>query len=203
MSDLRPMEYGAGGGYITHVDRKQISDVPSRKTAGNSRKVAEGDACIYNKPHLHRGRIEVFDPGCFALTLASDHKVRFYIDHDYSNPPLGDSGNELELINTKVGLSFRLRTSPENLMRLQGRTGMSVGYLEREVEVRQIEGENVRFIKRAALFEISACHKGAIKETHLIERSEDDVGSLRRDVEFKFPNDSAYVALRRALERLS
>ena len=78
---------------------------------------------------------------------------------------------------------------------------MSVGYIEHDVEVRKIAGEDVRFIKSAKLVECSACLLGAVKQTHLVERDERDTGRFSDDVEHKFPSDNAFVALQRALQQ--
>jgi hypothetical protein len=79
---------------------------------------------------------------------------------------------------------------------------MSVKYAEHEVEVRKVADCDVRFIKSATLIECSAVFNGAVPKTHLIVRDTEPVGRLRDDSVSSFPSDGAFVALRRALEKL-
>src|SRR5258708_11837399 len=195
------IEYGDAC-YITSVDHRAIPQPVLRKAASRyETKTLDGFACLYNKPHMYKGNIEVFEPGCFNKTLSSKKRVDFCVDHlDYS---LGNTDDNLELVDTKDGLAFRLRTKSEaDLNRLNGRNAMSVKYAEHEVEVRKIEDCDVRFIKSATLIECSAVFNGAVPKTHLIVRDTKTVGRLRDDSENKFPSDAAYVALQRALKKL-
>ncbi len=199
MSD--PLEYGDGG-FITSIDHRSIQQPILRKSASRyESKVVEGNACLWLKPHRYKGCVDVFERGCFNDTLSSKKRVDFCIDHlDYS---LGNTDDNLELVDTKDGLAFRLRTKSEaDLNRLNGRNAMSVKYAEHEVEVRKIEDCDVRFIKSATLIECSAVFNGAVPKTHLIVRDTKTVGRLRDDSENKFPSDAAYVALQRALKKL-
>jgi phage head maturation protease len=151
---------------------------------------------------MYKGNVEVFERGCFNKTLSSKQRVDFCVDHlDYS---LGHTDDNLELVDTKDGLAFRLRTKSEaDLNRLNGRNCMSVKYAEHEVEVRKVEDCDVRFIKSATLIECSAVFQGAVPKTHLIVRDTKTVGRLRDDSEKSFPSDGAFVALQRALAKLN
>jgi HK97 family phage prohead protease len=195
------LEYGDAC-YITSVDHRAIKQTVLRKSASRyESKTLDGFACLYNKPHMYKGNIEVFESGCFNKTLSSKQRVDFCVDHlDYS---LGNTDDNLELVDTKTGLAFRLRTKSEaDLNRLNGRNAMSVKYAEHEVEVRKVADCDVRFIKSATLIECSAVFNGAVPKTHLIVRDTKAVGRLRDDSESGFACDGAFVALRRALEKL-
>jgi HK97 family phage prohead protease len=201
---LGPIEYGEGG-YITAVDSKSLRQykTPSRTTAFRYEpKVIEGFACLYLKPHIHKGRIEVHERGCFNETLSTKQRVDLCIDHDDSYS-LGNTDDNLELIDTSKGLAFRLRVKSQNdLDRLQGRTAMSVKYGEKEFEVRKVNDEDVRFIKRGTLVECSAVFQGAIPKTHLIVSDAKSVGNFRDDCQWRFATDNAFVDLKRALQRM-
>ena len=189
-------------GYITSVDRRSVQQPVFRKAASRyESKTLDGFACLYNKPHMYKGNIEVFERGCFNKTLSSKQRVDFCIDHlDYS---LGNTDDNLELFDTPKGLAFRLRTkSEEDLNRLNGRNAMSVKYAEHDVEFRKVADHDVRFIKSATLVECSAVYNGAVPKTHLIVRDTKSVGRLRDDSVKSFPSDGAFVALKRALEKL-
>jgi phage head maturation protease len=195
------IEY-SDGGFITHLDRRSVQEPTFRKAASRyESKVIDGHACLWNKPHIFKGNIEVFERGCFNDTLSSKKRVDFCVDHlDYS---LGHTDDNLELVDTKDGLAFRLRTkSEEDLNRLNGRNAMSVKYAEHEVEVRKVEDCDVRFIRSATLIECSAVYNGAVPKTHLVVRDTATVGRLRDDSVKNFPSDGAFVALKRALENL-
>jgi HK97 family phage prohead protease len=196
------LEYGDGG-FITHLDRRSVQEPIFRKAASRyESKTLDGFACLYNKPHMYKGNVEVFEPGCFNKTLSSRKRVDFCVDHkEYS---LGHTDDNLELVDTKTGLAFRLRTKSEaDLNRLDGRNAMSVKYAEHEVEVRKVADCDVRFIKSATLIECSAVFNGAVPKTHLIVRdAAETTGRLRDDSEKSFPSDGAFVALQRALAKL-
>jgi hypothetical protein len=99
-------------------------------------------------------------------------------------------------------LAFKIKLRHGDVDRLNGRKMLSVGYTERDVETRNIEGEDVRLIKSVTLGEISACYNGAVKQTHGIIRNAHATGRLQDDVKRGFANDSASVALQRALQKL-
>jgi HK97 family phage prohead protease len=201
-SHVGDVEYSYGG-YITSVDNRAVKQITPRKAATRYEpKVIEGLAVLHLKPHYHKSRIEVHQQHCFDETLRTKTRVHFCIDHDQSYS-LGDTDDNLELLDTPKGLAFRLRVrSQEDLDLLQGRTAMSVRYAECEVETRQIGGEDVRFIKSAELVEISAVFQGAIPKTHLIVRDAKSAGNFHDECQLGFANDGAFVALKRALEKL-
>jgi HK97 family phage prohead protease len=201
-SHIGDIEY-SDSGYITAIDHRAVKHVVPRKAASRYEpKVIEGFSVLHLKPHYHRNRIEVHQQGCFDETLATKARVDFCIDHDRSYS-LGNTDDNLELIDTPKGLAFRLRVrSQEDLDRLQGRTAMSIRYAERDFEIRKINGEDVRFIKSAELVEVSAVFQGAVPKTHLIVRDAKAVGSFRDDCRWGFASDGAFVALQRALAKL-
>src|ERR1700682_3074694 len=194
-----PLEYGDAC-FLTHIDGRQIetrsspggTSTQTKSSSQYKSMTLDGFACLYNKPHMYKGNIEVFERGCFNATLSSKKRVDFCVDHlAYS---LGHTDDNLELVDTKDGLAFRLRTKSEaDLNRLNGRNAMSVKYAEHEVEVRNVEDCDVRFIKSATLIECSAVFNGAVPKTHLIVRDTKSVGRLRDDSVKNFPSDSAFV----------
>jgi phage head maturation protease len=117
---LGPIEYGDGG-YVIAVDSKSLRQYKARSRTTAFRyepKVVEGFACLYLKPHIHKGRIEVHERGCFNETLSTKQRVDLCIDHDDSYS-LGNTDDNLELIDTPKGLAFRLRVkSQDDLDRL-------------------------------------------------------------------------------------
>jgi HK97 family phage prohead protease len=201
-SHVGDLEYSYGG-YITAVDNRAVKQIAPRKAASRYEpKIVDGFACLYSKPHMYKGRIEVHQQGCFNETLSSKDRVDLCIDHNESYS-LGNTDENLELIDTSKGLAFRLRVrSQEDLDLLQGRTAMSVRYAERDVEMRKIDGEDVRFIKSAKLVECSAVFQGAVPKTHLMVRDAKSVGEFRDDCK-GFQNDGAFVDLKRALDKLA
>ena len=196
------IEY-SDGGFITAIDHRAVKHVAPRKAATRYEpKVIEGFACLYLKPHMYKGRIEVHEKGCFNETLSSKDRVDLCIDHDESYS-LGNTDDNLELLETPTGLAFRLRVkSQEDMDRLQGRRSMSVRYAERDVETRKVNGEDVRFIKSAKLVECSAVFQGAVPKTHLIVSDAKSVGDFRDDCRWRFASDGAFVALKLTLEKL-
>ncbi len=189
-------------GFITSVDHRAIQQPVLRKAASRyESKTVDGFSCLYNRPHMYKGNVEVFEPGCFNKTLSSKKRVDFCVDHlDYS---LGNTDDNLELVDTKDGLAFRLRIKSEaDLNRLNGRNAMSVKYTEDDVEVRKVADCDVRFIKSATLIECSAVFNGAVPKTHLIFRDAETTGRLRDDSVRNFPSDGAFVELQRALKKL-
>ena len=116
---------------------------------------------------------------------------------------LGDTDTNLELVDSDVGLGFRLKLTDNALDRLDGRDRISVGYNEIDVAECTILDETVRLIKTAELVEISGVHNPAVKQTFAVVRDEADVGLLRNDVARNFPSDGAFAAMQRAFRGLA
>jgi Caudovirus prohead serine protease len=179
-------------GPITHVDDRPVK--PSYKRAGVPQ-ILEGFACLYGVPHQYKGRTEIFERNCFAGSL---YDVMFGIDHRYEQKKLGDQNDgSLELVDTDVGLAFRLKLEPGHLERLDGRDEVSVAYIEHDVIVRA----GVRVIRKASIFEVSAVHVGAMRTTHAVVRDANKVGTLADDAKHGFASESAATAFMRALNR--
>jgi phage head maturation protease len=160
-------------------------------------KVLQGYACLYDVEHSYKGRREVFRKNCFSGSL---YEVFFGIDHEYQKTKLGDQNDgSLELVDTDVGLAFRLAIAPSDLAKIADRDEVSVSYIEHDVEIRR---DGLRVIKSASLFEISAVHVGAMRTTHAIVRDASDVDALAVDAKSGFAVDSAAMAFKRALQRL-
>jgi HK97 family phage prohead protease len=133
-----------------------------------SGKYLQGFATRYWKPHVYDGRIEAFAPGAFARTLATKAAIRFLIGHDESRL-IATAADRLELFSDETGLAFRLSlldTDSEfvDAVKSGQRDAMSVGYRVEHDEMRTIDGQEVRIIRDCTLFEISAVHRGAVKE---------------------------------------
>lgn len=201
-SDLSDLQYSCG--YITSVNNRSVKHTTPLKAATRYEpKVIDGNAVLYLKPHWYKDRVEVHERRCFDETLARKDRVDFCIDHDDSYSLGNTDDGSLELIDTPKGLAFRLRVrSQADLDRLAGRTAMSIKYSEEEYEVRKVDGEDVRFVKRGKLVECSAVFQGAVPNTHLYVRDARTVGKFRDDCLTQFASDRAFVELRRALQRL-
>jgi hypothetical protein len=160
-------------------------------------KVLEGYACLNNVPHWYEGRQDIFQKGCFEGSLFD---VFFLIDHVLTSKPLGEQADgSLELIDSDIGLAYRLKLAPGDLERLDGRSEISPSYVVHNAEIRK---DGTRVIKSASMFEISACHQGAIRKTYAVVRDADKVGALKDDVKCGFAVDSAATAFMRALRKL-
>ena len=155
----------------------------------------QGFAALYRVPHQYKGRTECFERNCFAGSL---YDVMFGCDHDFLKKKLGDQNDgSLELVDTDIGLAFRLALKPGHLERLDGRDQVSVAYIEHDVSVR----DGVRYIKAASIVEISAVFVGAMTTTHAVVVGANKVRSLAEDAKH-FDYDSAGMAVSRALKRL-
>jgi phage head maturation protease len=161
-----------------------------------SSKVLEGFACLWDVVQ-YKGRKESFAKNCFQGSLDS---VFFGIDHQYHKKKLGDTDDgSLELIDSDIGLAFRLKLSPGDLERLDGRDEVSPSYIENDVEIRN----GVRIIKSATLFDISAVHVASMRTTHAVVRDANKVRPLADEVKNGFAYESAATAFTRALRRLT
>jgi phage head maturation protease len=187
-----------GGGFVAAVDHRQVvTQRPIRHSANPQ--VLQGFACLWDVIHDHKGRREMFAKGSFDGSLFG---VMFHIDHDLLSKKLGDQDDgNLELIDTDIGLAFKLKLAPGDLERLGGRDELSVMYQERDVEIREIAGETVRVIKSAFLVEISAVFVGAIRKSFSVVRDANAVGLLKDDVN-GFASEGAAVGVRRAFRDL-
>jgi hypothetical protein len=186
------------GGWISRVDHRRIEPTPITKS--DRPKILEGFACLYDVPHHYKGRIELFEKGCFHGSLDG---IFFLIDHGFATKKLGDQvDGSLELVDSDVGLGFRLKLEPGHLERLDGRDEMSVSYIERDVETRKLGNDTVRVIKSASLFEISACFVGAVRNTFAAVRDANTVGTLRDEIKDSFASESAAMHFMRTLRKL-
>jgi hypothetical protein len=154
--------------------------------------VLEGNAVVYNVIHNYKGRRELFLPGCFKDSWETE--VMWCIDHARAERKCGDQNDgSLELVNSDIALSFRLKLLGDALQRIDGRDEVSPSYLETDVEVRS---DGLRVIKSAILVECSSVYVGAMRNTFAIVRNADEVGPLNRDAKnfcyegtaFKFMN---------------
>ena len=105
---LGQIEYGDGG-YITSVgshSTRQYKAAPRVTAFRYEPKVVEGFACLYLKPHMYKGRIEVHDRGCFNETLSRKDRVSLCIDHDESYS-LGNTDDGSLAASHSGGLSDR------------------------------------------------------------------------------------------------
>src|ERR1700732_381643 len=148
----RGYSIGNFGGPVTLVSLSQHR--ATIKRSGNAQ-VLEGFAVLYNKAHNHKGRVEIFKKGCFDRTLSRKSIVRFFIDHKRCEVCLGDTDTNLELVDSDVGLGYRLKLTGEALDRLDGRDQISVGYNEIDVAECTILDQTLRLTKTAAPSEIS------------------------------------------------
>jgi hypothetical protein len=159
----------------------------------------QGFACLYGVPHHFRGGIDIFQRGCFSDSLRRFNDVMYGIDHQYHKPKLGRQDDlSLELVDTDVGLAFRLALKAGHLELLDGRDQVSVAYIPHDIEFR----DGVRHIKCASIFEISSVYLGAMTTTHAVIVEKKHTRSLQEDAKSGFASESAATAFIRALRRL-
>jgi hypothetical protein len=183
---------------IVSVGQRQLDRMPVKRS--NKPQILEGMALWYHYKHNYKGRIELFEKGCFDGSLFG---VMFKIDHEILGPTLGDQDdNTLELIDSDIGVAFRLKLQPGHLELLNGRDEMSPCYIEHRVETQNIGGDTVRVIKSASLFEISACFVGSMRNTFAVVKNADAVGPLNDDVKTSFASEAAAMRFTRALRNL-
>ena len=164
------IEYGNFGGGLMSVGHRVAPGAPVRKSAALSGMITpaiQGWACVYNKPHSYKSRIEIFSPGAFDATLAARDVVEFRVDHDPGDI-IASTADRLELLSDRTGLAFRMKLRDDgigDLVLKRQADAMSPGYKEIDVEEVEIEGEKVRMIRKAALTEISLVRRGAVRQT--------------------------------------
>lgn len=173
------LEYGdAVGGYITGDRPEPITKSANVVSDGDE---LVGTACVYGVPHYGKNRQrEVFVPGCFARSLASQQAIRLLLDHDESKL-IATRADALRLESDDVRLTMRCQV-PANSAGMAmkaavkdgGRLECSVGYNVVESYDRLIEGESVKFITDARLLEISLVRNGAVPGTSASIRSPSD-----------------------------
>jgi prohead serine protease len=197
--ERRGYSISSGNGWISHVGYRPIEQQPVKRST--KQQYLDGFACLYGVKHWYKSGWEIFDKNCFAGSL---YGVFFLIDHKFATRKLGDQDDgNLEIVDSDVGLAFRLKLADGHLERLDGRDEMSVSYVEHEVESRKIGSDTVRVIKSASVVEISACYVGAVRNTFAVVRNADAVGELKDDVKTRFACESASMNFIRALRKLA
>jgi phage head maturation protease len=171
-----PIEYGCPveGFRVDGRSTESNTGTQARK-ATRSKQILQGWCCHYGVEHKNykTGLIELFEKRCFA---GSFFGVMFLRDHVLTETKIADQDDgTLELVDTDLGIAFRLHLKDGDLEKLDGRDELSVGYIVRDAELRK---DGVRLIKSAALIEVSACYVGAVRQTFAEIRSADAVGKL-------------------------
>ncbi|WP_424981604.1 HK97 family phage prohead protease [Maritalea sp. S77] len=201
-----PMEIGYFGGGMLAIDGRLQSPPPSSPTSRKStfnmaHPVLQGWACVYGKFHSHKGRAEVFAPGCFGNSLMKN-KVQFQLDHN--RDVLDDTSGGLQLLSDEKGLAFRLELKNNGVREIVSQhrwNAVSVGYNHIDYRDFNIKGQEVRLIKKADLREISLVRRGAVRQT--FARVVDAANSGPLETEMKsssFDVDSAWFRFTRVAE---
>ncbi len=208
------LEFGAPGRITAVVGASRRAAAPALATkfaAARGDVFLAGYATKFGKPHVYKGRVEVFTRGCFARNLvAGAPAVMFLVGHKETEL-LGTSADRLELMQDEHGLPFRLLVPDTGLGRevkqaVAARTlsGMSVSYQVLAEETKAIDGTPVRFLHDVLLREISVCSKGAVDSAFATVLAAD--GAVPFEVEVKsgaILREGAFVMFMRSLDRLS
>jgi HK97 family phage prohead protease len=143
--------------------RVEEDDEPKRN------QVLCGLGTAYLRPHIHRGRIEMFAPGVFAASLASGRRVNLQLDHN-GGMVVATTASGLELDETDLGLFFRLdlcRTKAADVITsmvdVGNRACASVAYQVENDHTEKFGGHDVRVITRPCLDEVSLVKRGAVE----------------------------------------
>ena len=130
--------------------------------------VIAGLATKYYSPHIYQNRIEMFEPGVFAKSLASKKSINLQLDHNASTVA-ASTASGLELEETELGLLFRLPLNRvrngsilARMVETGGRACASVGYRVVAEREETYGGHAVRVITGADLSEVSLCAQGAV-----------------------------------------
>jgi hypothetical protein len=145
---------------------------PVKTKSAGTIQILQGSCCFCNVPHQNykTNVTEIFLPGCWGDTLFG---VLFLRDHKLAEKAIGNQDDgTLELVDTDIGLAFRLQG---DLEKLESRDELSVGYHVLDATIRS---DGIRLIKSAILIEVSACHVGAVRQTWSEIRDVDTVGKL-------------------------
>jgi HK97 family phage prohead protease len=159
-----------------------------------------GYATVFNSPHQHRGRIDVFTADAFNVSLAIDAPFAALIQHSYKNP-IAATGVNLELLPDDHGLAFRIEIKGSDkasiaarMVETGQRVGMSVGYVVKASENKTADGVPYRLITRAQLLEISIVEEGAVPQAYaaLVDLDQHKT-SLREDSRYGFLRRGEHV----------
>lgn len=131
------------------------------------------------------GFIEVLSPGCFSETLRNKSKILAFWNHDTSKPLASTGNGTLKLNDTRSGLNFEIRP-PDNTWGKDVLTSVKRGDIDScsfgfnclSDEWTTQNGENLRTIESAELFEISPCSMPAYPDASVRNNSKDN-GSLK------------------------
>jgi Caudovirus prohead serine protease len=185
------------GHYVVNSHGQPVKQNVATKSRAEQKKVIQGYAALYGEKnkHWYKGRWEAFESNCFAGSIWGVWLGR---DHKYTERKIAEQDNSsLEILETEVGLAFRAKLKPGDLEWIDGRSEVSVAYVEKDVEVRN----GIRFIKSAALLEISVCHVATLRKSHAIVCDADSVGTLAEDAKSRFETDAAATKFLAALKR--
>ena len=180
------------GRYVVNADGRPVRTKSARK------QVAEGWAVHYGVVHVNyqTGGREIFSKGCFDGTI---YDCLFLRDHVLTEKVIGEqSDSSLELHDSEQGLAVRLHLKTGDLERLEGRTELSMGYHVTDAAIRS---DGVRVINKAIAIEVSAVYVGAVRQTFLQIRNQDDVGPLAQDSK-NWASEGACRGFLRALKTL-
>jgi len=154
---------------------------PHIETKFSLNEEVRGYATKFKTLHVYNGKLDYFEPGCFARSLAGKAAIRLLADHDESKL-IATTADRLQLHADDNGLAFRCSLAgldPDVREMIGTRRAMSIGYSVLDSKEHEIEGCQVRVIRDGDLREISICHRGAVREAFAILGEETDAQTLR------------------------
>jgi HK97 family phage prohead protease len=160
--------------------------------------------------HGEDGRFVYFLPGSIKYPMLDTEKQLLF-DHDESQV-ISTTRRGLVLHADDYGLAMRLivpdtwlgRKAVETV-RSGERTALSIGVLMHDPEYKEIDGFNVRMVRRATLQEISIVPRGACRPAYCMLVDADTCGdSLEDDAKsLRVLSDGAWNDLTKALRKLA
>lgn len=204
------IEYSGFGGGVTSVCDRPVLGLQRKAggvLAGLTSPALDGIAASYGVPFdIKGGTFGMFEVGAFDATLESGAEVKFQLHHD-EDFVVASTADRLEFHSDEKALGFRLHLVDDGIAEIvvdRKSDAVSVAFSyddAKDTRMFNIDGAQVKLIKKAKLTEISLVRRGRISRTfaHLVDTAK--CGSLASEMKSTgFGIDGAYCHLMRALE---
>jgi phage head maturation protease len=145
--DRRQRRAQARYGFVAPEDKPEDKDEGHQDLCGLGAQ--------YLAPHIHGGRIQMLDRGCFADSIASGQVVNLQMDHE-GDMVIASTNTGLELDDCDLGVLFRLdlrraknASIVARMVDVGNRACASVAFQVQDERTEVYGGHQVRVIKRS------------------------------------------------------
>lgn len=190
-SNLGPLEYGAGYGFISHIEGKNV--VPpyvakAMERGPERRQLIQGYALVWKSIIRQNSKLYWFAPGSIKSPMTGEPKLALF--NHYPGEVIATTRDGLSFRIDDYGLAMRLEIDGSSVrqkaylgVKSGERTALSVGVVMHAPEPTNVDGETVHVVRSATLEEVSFVESGACAPAFCSLTNADTAGTLEQDLD--------------------